>query len=106
MIKKKNSLIVGMMVGAAAATALVVALTVVGELFKPLKEYLADAHHHHWIGKGIWATILFVVVSISTYFISDDERKVSGAVTVLSYTLMMATVVLFLFFTYEYIAHH
>lgn len=40
----------------------IVAMTIVSELYKPLKTILADLSGHHWVSKGIVALIFFVIL--------------------------------------------
>jgi len=97
------------LIGALLASVLILFLTVAGELYSPLKSLLKDLHYHHWVGKGIWAVILFVVVTASLYMATKDRSEslaLNRSVNWLSYTLVFATVAMFLFFIYEYGVHH
>lgn len=97
----------GALLGASAAALLVVFLTIGGELWGPLKQHLADEHYHHWVGKGVWATITFFVISaISALGIkSTDSAVTRRLVILLSWTLMLSFVLLFGFYLYEYFHH-
>jgi 4-hydroxybenzoate polyprenyltransferase len=109
MFRNRNCLIVSVLYGAFSAAIFIVLLTIGGEQFPTLKGFLKDTHYHHWIGKGIWAGILFIVVTIALYVYkrdSDSSLDIAKATRLLSYGLIFGTVILFAFFTYEYIAHH
>ena len=41
---------------------LITLMTIFGELYKPLKDFLAKIGTHHWIGKGITALIFFIIL--------------------------------------------
>ncbi|MDC1205295.1 hypothetical protein N8083_00405 [Candidatus Pacebacteria bacterium] len=100
---------------AAALSALFVTIgTMVGELLvvdgsKIFKDLLKAAHHHHWVGKGVWAGIIFVLVTVLIYIVTrkkDMEASVVKATNFLSYSLASGTIILFIFFIYEYLIHH
>jgi len=109
MFRNRNSLIVSVLHGAFAAAIFIVLLTIGGEQLPALKGFLKDTHYHHWIGKGIWAGILFVIVSIVAYIYKrdvDSSLDIAKAARLLSHGLILGTVILFAFFTYEYLNHN
>lgn len=93
--------------GAISAVALVVVVTIIGDLYAPLKNFLKDAHYHHWVGKGIWAAILFTVVTFGYYFFKkiDTSDNTTRFMRALAWTLIFGALTLFLFFTYEFFKH-
>lgn len=98
-----NSIILG----AIAAALLIVILTIVGELYGPLKTLLKEQHHHHWIGKSIWASTLFAVVTlVSIPLLKKTSLSVtSRLLKVLAWTLVFSLIILLVFFIYEYSYH-
>ena len=96
------------MIGALISVVFVVMVTVVGELYAPLKNWFADYHSHHWIGKGIWSVLVFLLVAGVVYWQKKGRTDVDSASTInlLSHTLIIGTVILYLFFTYLYFAQH
>jgi hypothetical protein len=108
MHSKHHSVIHASLIAAVASAILIVVLTVAGELVAPLKNFLKDAHHHHWIGKGIWAAGLFAVVALIVVVAGkpSDESKLSRSVNILSYTLIATTIILYLFFIWLSTVHH
>ena len=94
-------------VGAISAVIFIVVLTITADLYAPLKKLLKDAHYHHWVGKGIWATILFVVVVSGYYFIKkiDTGESTTRFMRSLAWTLIFGALTLFLFFVYEFFKH-
>ncbi len=102
-----SKIINGVIVGAISTVVFIVVLTVVGDLYAPLKNLLKDAHHHHWVGKSIWATILFVVVALGYYFIkkTDINDITTRLVRTLAWTLIFGALTLLLFFVYEFLGH-
>lgn len=66
-------------------------LTIIGEEYAPLKNWLKSTFTHHWIGKSALSVLVFVVGSVLLYFMPFTQRmRVSraiidaGAVAVLS----------------------
>ena len=98
----------GMIIGAIVAALFIVILTIVGELYEPLKSLLKEQHHHHWVGKGIWASVLFIVVSIVSV-LSLKNPSLSGTARLLktlAWVLALSLIVLLIFFAYEYSSHY
>lgn len=106
-MEKKIRLLNGCIAGAIVAAIFIVIFTIVGELYKPLKDLLKDQHYHHWIGKGVWATITFFITAIVYFFAahSPHEQETDRLLNILSWTLALSLVVLLGFFTYEYFIH-
>lgn len=48
--------------GVAAVAVLVAVLTIVGEMWSPLKDTLKNVFTHHWLGKGALSIVLFGIV--------------------------------------------
>ena len=115
----KNKLTLSTLVSASITTIFILAITLTGELYKvagadgkminPIKDYLKSLHGHHWVGKGIWAVALFIIISAIMYGackVEVTEQKIGKYVSVLSWTLALCTIAFFSFFAYEYIVSH
>jgi hypothetical protein len=109
----KNQFLKNILIGASAAVIFVVIITIAGELYKidgkqVIKEVLKAWHGHHWVGKGIWAAGIFLIASgISAVF---NRRKIEEhlsafSVSMLTFSLVLGTIILYGFFTFEYIIH-
>ena len=105
---KKEHIVRSVMIGAIVASVYVVIATVAGELYKPYKNLLADLHYHHWVGKGIWAAAMFIVISIVSYLSTKNSEDINSArsIKLLSHALVFGTLILTIFFIYEYVIHH
>lgn len=93
--------------GTIVVTFFIVSITIGGELFKPLKALLAEAHHHHWVGKGIWSGVTFVVTS-AIYYIATRFPKEERTHTLIKWAgivMLLGTIILLLFFWYEFASH-
>lgn len=106
----KNNLLVSIVFGTIIAVVFVVLITIFGELVPPLKNFLKDQHYHHWVGKGIWTSILFTAGSLLFYILVLKKQYTNDHLakwlTVLSFALILGGLILFAFFTYEYLVSH
>jgi hypothetical protein len=111
----KNALAQSTLIGAITTILFVALITIAGELYKvtgvdgksinPIKEFLKSLHGHHWVGKGIWALALFIIVSGILYVMSrnhTNSNRLGCIISTLSWTLVIGTLVLFGFFMYEF----
>ncbi len=97
-------------IGALVAMFFVVGITILGELYAPLKPFLKEQHYHHWIGKSVWSVVVFVIVTATTliYYRKKDDTEIplSRYLSLASIFLGAGTIVLYLFFVYEYLIKH
>ncbi len=54
------------------AVLLVALLTIIGEEYAPLKNWLKNTFSHHWLGKSELSIALFGVTTLLVYFIGKD----------------------------------
>ena len=102
-----ESLLRSAMLAATLSVALVVLLTVVGELYSPLKNFLKDSLYHHWVGKGVWSVALFTIVTLVAYPIFKQRQTTTKtSLILLNWALVLGSFILFFFFVYEYVIHH
>ncbi len=96
----------GVIIGAISTVIFIVILTIVGDLYAPLTALLKE-HYHHWVAKGIWATVLFIIVVFGYYVVKkvDTSDTTIRFVRVLGWALLLGALILFLFFAYEFFAH-
>lgn len=108
-MKEKSALIIPILVGVITVSVFVTLVTIFGELVPPIKNWLKDAHYHHWVGKGIWAGILFVVAFIISYPLTKrlpQEKWLRFFINSTVVVLVAAPLILLLFFIYEFVIHH
>jgi len=92
-------------VGAAAliTTIAILVMTVGSELYDPLKAWLAATFGHHWIGKGVLSIVIFVVVIALSYpRLTKAERSMTTWSNRLFAVVVLVTVIIIGFFTYEF----
>ena len=99
---KKFTVVWAAALAAAIAIVVVVALTVGGELLPPLKAWLKATFSHHWIGKGVLAAAVFLVLTfIGSLRSAVGEDRAAAGVRLLAWTLALGSLSLVLFFAYE-----
>ncbi len=57
-----------------ATMALIAFMTIYSELSKPFKDFLAAVSGHHWVTKGIFAVLFFVVLSFILNKTEEDTE--------------------------------
>ena len=112
-MKNNQTLINAVLTATLITSVFVVLITIIGELYvvdgaKPLKDFLKGLHSHHWIGKGIWAAVLFGAVTLASYKIcgKNPERKMYLLPKMTAHVLVAGSLILIAFFMYEYNLHH
>lgn len=99
---KKSQYIYAFAISAGLAIITVAVLTIVGELYKPLKDWLAETFTHHWIGKGVISFIGFYIVGyILSFFVSDNRDKVAGILFGLFWVSLLSALAILGFYFYE-----
>lgn len=96
---------------AALAVAFITGVTVTADLYLPLKDWLKLTFSHHWIGKGILAGALFVVMSaiLSLLPAPADEmktKKLARCIGKLVIVSIAGTLIISAFFIYEAFFKH
>lgn len=81
----------------------VTAVTIVADLFAPFKDWLAALFTHHWVGKSILASALFVVgcIVLSLLPLRANEEKIRRGLRMLAWSSCVGAVVILGFFIYE-----
>lgn len=116
---QKQQLVYSALIASSITILFVVLITIAGELYKvvdatgktinPIKDFLKSLHGHHWVGKSYWAIALFVVATAVLYALYQKcsaEQSLLRGVRILTLSLILGTLALYGFFTYEYLMHH
>lgn len=90
---KFTRLIIATAYGTIAVSVLVALLTIIGEEWAPLKNWLKATFSHHWLGKSYLSCALFIVTTIVTYPFTKNTG-VSRAVWLAFYGALAATIAL------------
>ncbi len=96
---------------AAFAVVFITGITVTADLYLPLKNWLKLIFSHHWIGKGILASVVFAMVLVIFSFIPvpPDELKskiLMRSVWKLVIASLAGTLIIVAFFMYEAFLKH
>ena len=75
--------------------------TIISELSKPFKEFLASITGHHWVSKSILSLIFFVLVYyLGSKFCGDKSDFSAGKKVFI--TTIVSSLVIFLFYVWHY----
>ena len=115
----KIGLILSTNLSAVIAIVFLTVITITGELYKvagangkmvsPIKDFLKAIFGHHWVGKGVLAVALFVILSGLLYIIfrkQSNSQSLVWTLSLLTYTLILGTVTIFGFNIYEFVISH
>lgn len=92
---------------AAAITAVfIAAITIFGELYAPLKDWLKTAFSHHWIGKGVLSAALFVVLSIIFLFKTRSDNSLLRSAKTAFWFSIASSLAILIFYCYEVLLAH
>lgn len=101
---RKNKLVSAFLVSSALSVIAVVVLTIGGELYKPLKNWLAETFTHHWVGKGILTFVGFYILGLLLQvFGSRSIKIVIGLIYLLSFVALIGALAIIGFYYYEYL---
>ena len=89
--------------GAIAAVIFIIVVTIVADVYLPLKDWLKNIFTHHWIGKSILSVVIFIVAGgISLILpIQPKEEKINKSLKILVWLLIVGVLAIFSFFIYE-----
>jgi hypothetical protein len=102
-MERRLNVIQGVIISALLTIISVAVITVAADLTVSLKTWLKDTFTHHWIGKGVLAAGLFVLL---TLFLSVIPRKIdwpqiSRAINWLILSTILSGIAIALFFIWE-----
>lgn len=87
---------------AVLAVVVIAALTVAGELYKPLKNWLAETFTHHWVGKGVISFVGFYVVGFMfSFLVPSRDDMLPKLLLGLFWVSLLATGAILGFYYYE-----
>lgn len=99
---KKSQYMRAFAISAGLAIITIALLTIVADLYKPLKSWLALTFTHHWIGKGVISFVGFYVVGyVLSFFVSDNRDKVATVLFGLFWVSLLSALAITGFYYYE-----
>jgi len=106
MENKRNKKIHSFATAAIVAIVFITAATILGELYKPFKDWLKEVFSHHWIGKGVIAIVIFYALGFLGYFrAKDSEDNMISMLRLLFWVALVGALAITGFYFYEYIIH-
>ncbi|MCR4330306.1 MAG: hypothetical protein NUV49_00225 [Patescibacteria group bacterium] len=105
---KRLKIVNSFITGAIVASVFIAAATIGGELYKPFKDWLAGTFYHHWVGKGVLAVAIFLLVAFMHGLIikNSTEDRVRKHLFILLGVLVVSSLSILLFFLYEFNIRH
>ena len=93
--------------GAIVSIIFTAAITIGGELYLPLKDWLKNVFSHHWLGKSVLSIAVFIVSGAVGYpFLKNtDSERLANRLWLLFWVTILATGALVGFYIYEYLKH-
>ncbi len=82
----------------------VTAITVAADLVPSLKDWLRITFSHHWLGKSILTSGIFVLIYFLVYAFAEDpdeQKSIAPYIKLISFFAVLGTLAIFLFFVYE-----
>lgn len=81
----------------------ITAITIAADLLPPLKDWLKATFTHHWIGKSILATLLFVLGIVTLPFLKkgQDIEKITKKLNLLFWLGVLGSILITGFFIWE-----
>lgn len=99
---KKSQYIYAFAISAGLAAITIAVLTIAGELHKPLKNWLADTFHHHWIGKGVISFVGFYILGyILSFVVPGNREKTAAILMMLFWVSLLSALAMTGFYFYE-----
>ncbi|MBI4159255.1 hypothetical protein HY500_03275 [Candidatus Woesearchaeota archaeon] len=78
-------------------------LTIIAELSKLLKDFLASITGHHWVTKGLFALIIFIAVYFFFASSKDYKECKKEIYSVIAITIV-SSLAIFLFFVWHFLS--
>lgn len=92
---------------AAASVAVFIAVvTIFGEFYPPLKNWLKAVFSHHWIGKGVLSAALFVVLSVVFLLKTRSDNSLLRSAKTAFWFSIASSLAILIFYCYEVILAH
>ncbi len=89
------------LISAALVAVFVVIITIYGELYAPLKDWLKVNFYHHWVGKSVLSVVLFLALFISFIFKTPNEKFLNFSLKLAFWLAIISSAVILIFYLYE-----
>jgi hypothetical protein len=99
--EKKENILGAFAISAILSVITVVALTVFGELYAPLKDGLKNVFTHHWVGKGVISFVGFYIVGIILAQTKIGRGRAVKLLSMLAWISLFGAATIIVFYFYE-----
>ena len=108
-MNNKEKALNSFIIGAIASIVFIALITIAADLFPLLKNSLKLKFYHHWIGKGVLAIFVFIIVHGFFFYSSrkkESRNKLSENLWILAAVSILGTFSIFFFYIIEaYLLH-
>ncbi len=94
------------LLSAALVSVFVAAITIGGELYAPLKDWLKGSFSHHWLGKSVLSAIVFVSFFIIFLFWKRDGEATAASMKTAFWAAVASPSAILIFYLYEVLLAH
>jgi hypothetical protein len=103
MMEKELKIVQGFIFAAILAVIFITVITVVTDLYPPLKDWLKVIFTHHWIGKSVVSFVIFLVVgAIASFFARVASiEKITKQLYFLFWSSVAGSAIISFFFLWE-----
>jgi len=99
--EKKENITSAFAISAILSVITVVALTVFGELYAPLKNGLKEIFSHHWIGKGVISFVGYFIVGLLIAQTKIGKGSAIRFLSMLAWISLLGAAAIIGFYIYE-----
>lgn len=99
--KRKEHIVGAFAISAILSVIAVVALTVFGELYAPLKDGLKNIFSHHWVGKGVLSFVGFYTVGLLIAQTNMGRGSAIKLLSLLAWVSLLGAATITGFYFYE-----
>lgn len=102
-MEKKFKIVNSFIISAIITVVFITAITIFADLKPLLKDWLKDNFYHHWVGKGILASMIFVIFGFLIYFfpLGSGSGKIKISAIILFLTAILASLAILCFYIIE-----
>ena len=81
---------------------LIVIVTIWGELSTPFKTFLANITGHHWVTKGVFSLVFFVLLYLLSSTASKDAMDIMKETYYILVSVILGGLIIFLFYVWHF----
>jgi|SRR3989344_7182518 len=83
---------------------LIVVLTILGELSESFKTFLTSITGHHWVTKGVFSSIFFVIIYFLISRTNKDGAELTRQVIYTIIAAVLSAIIIFWFYVLHFVS--